>query len=72
MIEKRRRARTVFDHINESDDIRTPDEVAEDLDLPLDLDVRDGFEDLDDAGIIIGGVYALEDLVGAVDGESWK
>jgi hypothetical protein len=72
MIEKRRRARTVFDHINESDDIRTPDEVAEDLDLSLDLDVRDGLEDLDDASIIIGGIDALKDLVKAVDGESWK
>ena len=56
--------RGVLDDVPQSDDVGAPRQVAEDLDLTLDLLWGDGLEDFDDAGLRVDHVDAFEDLCG--------
>ena len=64
ILEDQRRclALAVPHHIQQSHDIGPAREVLQDLDFALYLLLLDGFQDLDDAFLVVDDVDALEDL----------
>ena len=62
-------ALAVADDVEQGDDVGPAAEVLEDLDLALDLLLFDGFEDFDDAFLVVDYVDAFEDF--AVFPSSW-
>ena len=53
---------STFDNVQQRDDVGASLQVLQDLDLPLDLFILNGLENLDDAAGLIWHVYALEHL----------
>lgn len=52
-----------MDYVQETDNIGSPREISQDLNLTLNFPLRDWFQDFDDASLFIGRVYAFENLV---------
>lgn len=52
----------IADHVQQGHDIRTPSQVLENFDFPLDLLLLDGFEDFNDTFLVVDDMNALEDL----------
>lgn len=52
----------VPDYVEQGDDVGTAGEVLQDFDLALDLLLFDGFEDFDDAFLVVYYVEAFEDF----------
>lgn len=52
----------VSDDVEQSDDVRAPRKVLQDLDLPLDLLLLDRFQHFDDTLLVVDNVDAFEDL----------
>ena len=52
----------VSDNVEQCDDVWSPREVLEDLDLSLDLLLLDRLKNLDNALLIVGDIDALKDL----------
>ena len=48
--------------IQQGDNVGPARQVLQDLDLPLDLLLLDGLQDLDDTLLIVGDIDAFEDL----------
>lgn len=49
-------------HVQQLDDVGPAAQVLQDLDLPLDLLLLHGLQDLDHAALLVDGVVAVEDL----------